>query len=140
MKKSVLFAGIISAALLTGLVLSGCGTRNGNAGDADDGQKTGSNDILNETRWEETSGDVPPGGLRLTFISPDFTMTGIADGTVYFSGTYTVARDVFTPVARDDFTGKRADGGTFNGAVSGNTLTYTSTSHEGVQYGTMLKK
>jgi hypothetical protein len=122
------FAVLLVAVMFT---LTGCG---------DNGDPSsppgGATDILDGTTWEETAGNVPPGGIRTTFNSPNFESRGITDGVVYSSGTYTVTGNSLSGT----ITGGQSGSGTFNGTITGNTIQYTSTVSSGSLSGTMTKK
>jgi hypothetical protein len=121
-------ASMLGIVLAFGMVVIGCDPDGDDAGDPLDG-----------TTWDQTSGDSPDGsgGLRLTINSPNFTCTGIDNGTVYMSGTYGGSGNSFTGT----ITYGDVEGGTISGTISGNTMAYTITvNNEIYASGTMDKK
>jgi hypothetical protein len=124
----------ITAIVNDGSVSSKTMTKKGSTGNGGGG---GSTDILDGTVWEQLTGDVPPGGSRLSFNSPNFEFTVITNGTVYAAGPYTVTGNSVSGTVTDG----EAAPGTFTGAISGNTLQYTAIWYNGeTSSGTMTRK
>jgi hypothetical protein len=132
--RKINFSIVVLAALLlaTGFVFTACENSTGGGGGGSP------KDILDGTTWEQLTGSgIPTGGLRLTFTAPNFVCRMISNNTVASSGTYSVKDNSFSGT----ITGGQSGSGTFNGTISGNTLSYNSSSTNGGNMsGTMTKK